>query len=569
MYPQPLPASKGGRADSTRTIKTKISLTILSKFLSQSIFRSPIAGALLVLSFAPFHMWYLSFVSLFLFLWVLRYGHPSSNRITHYALHSFLFGLGVIFAGTWWIFGIYHFTYDFSIVKAVVVSVISLTSITILYFVPLGLLLWIAAKLPLKAITFASAWALAELIRTMPFLGFPWYFVGTAFVETPLAGFAPLLGVFGVSWFVALIAYCLYSIFLESIKISQTREAFTNTPSKKILLVNSICIMAVFMTGYALQKIEWTKKLDSNALSVMLMQTHNTKEGQLENENGDKIDNQKRKSETDINADKLIKRYLTEQDSRKTKPDLVLWPENALSKSYLEDGEPVMLLGDRIRELDVTVMSGAATYQVNEDRDRSYRTSIIQFAEDVDYYHKRKLVPIYEHTSFPKWLVELLPILDSGLATVPATRPQKPFKVRENDIGGTICFEIVFPDFWASQAKHTGLVVNVSNDDGISYKNLGAYHIFQAGQMRAVETRRSVVRAANAGISAIIDPYGNVKNQLVMKEGSLYGTVSMRSGDTPFMIFGSKPIITMSIMIILFSLFWRARSQRRVKQSST
>ncbi|MEM9605468.1 MAG: apolipoprotein N-acyltransferase [Pseudomonadota bacterium] len=517
-----------------------------------------LAGALLVFGFAPFGHWYVAFVSLGLFLSLLSFGHRHRATLWQVVVRSVLYGLGMAGAGVWWMFALFRYTYQYDAATSLVLTVASLSALAVLYFAPLGVLLWAASRLPFKAITFPSAWVLAEWLRTVPVLGFPWFFVGTAFVETPLIGYAPVLGVFGVSWLVAFLSYALYAC---AQRLTDARTGRTAAPARLVALTAG-AFTAVFAIGLVGQQVAWTEQSDTDPISVMLMQTHKTKAPQppavLTTDSPNASDGPVQ-IESDKNAETLLNLTLAALRDSATPPDVVVWPENALSRSYRVDGEDVIALRDRIRAEGVSVLTGAATYIATGERDRSYRTSLIHLADELAYYHKQRLVPVYEHTSFPTWLVRMLPVLDSGLVTQPELQPQRPFRVAGHAISAAICFEMVFPDLWASQAAQAGAMFTVSNDDGISYKGLGAHHIFQAGQMRAAETRRAVVRVANAGISAIIDPHGRVQEKRTLQAGVILGEVSMRSGTTPFMRFGSTPVLGLSVGCLVLAAGVRFR----------
>ena len=131
---------------------------------------------------------------------------------------------------------------------------------------------------------------------------------------------------------------------------------------------------------------------------------------------------------------------------------------------------------------------------------------------------------------------------------------QSTLTLGNNNIYPLICYEITFPSLINIDKNNGGLIVNFSNDAWFGNSSAPSQHL-QIAQIRALETQRYILRSANTGISAIIDPYGNILNKIDFGvEGTLDDIVFVSKGKTPFMDFGDYPIL-MLVFIFMFLTF--------------
>ena len=115
-----------------------------------------------------------------------------------------------------------------------------------------------------------------------------------------------------------------------------------------------------------------------------------------------------------------------------------------------------------------------------------------------------------------------------------------------------ICYDIVYPDYVASQAKDSGLLITISNDAWFGYSNGPLQHLGIV-RMRAIENGRYVLRSTNTGITALIDPQGKIVDSLPQfNYGVLKTQAQVMTGNTPFNIWGSYPIIIFGMLVLIF-----------------
>ena len=232
--------------------------------VTSQLFIAALAGALNVLAFAPFGWWPLQIVLLAsLFSFISR--APSIKRS---ALIGWAYGFGWSACGVYWLFISMH-RYGgmpaWMAALAVVLLALVLGAFPALAIAGAAWIRqrWAATSTVALLMIFPSLWTLAEWLRGWVFTGFPWVSTGYAHTASPLAGFAPIVGVYGLGWLAAVIAGCLALL-----------------PSKKLPLGLAVSILAA---GFGLKTVDWTQ-VNGQPISVRLLQGNVAQEMKFENE---------------------------------------------------------------------------------------------------------------------------------------------------------------------------------------------------------------------------------------------------------------------------------------------
>jgi len=203
---------------------------------------------------------------------------------------------------------------------------------------------------------------------------------------------------------------------------------------------------------------------------------------------------------------------LLQQGFRLQRPlDLAVWPESVLPEdftqplyttmfsSFARDSGAYQIVGSNIVEEEKNYVGAYLVSPYSADKTQSYR--------------KIKLVPFGEFIPFEKWVKEFFPDVDvlGALGQFEAGQYfQTPLKMGNISVGLNICFESVFPQLWRAQSKKGAQVfVNITNDAWY-FRTDAPYQHLAINVVRAVEVGRPVLRAANTGFSAYIDPYGRI-----------------------------------------------------------
>jgi apolipoprotein N-acyltransferase len=473
-----------------------------------------ILGALCVLGFAPFNLFFAPIVGLtgLFYLW------HQSQKASQASLLGWFFGLGLFLFGIYWIYISLHDVGGMPAWMAMPATFIlcaflaTFPAIVGFFAKKGGRLLWSAPVL----------WVLFEWVREWIFTGFPWLVMGYSQIPTsPLAGFAPVFGVLGVSLATALSASLLAAIYLNH---------------RRKMAVVMLCSLWLFAEFSSL--LSWTK-VASLPLQVSLLQ-------------GNIAQEMKWNESVSIQT---IRQYL--EMANKAKGELVILPETALPVSF--DVQTVSAKDDNIlaafKELATrnhqSMILGAISKHNND-----YFNSAIGLSPSDDhlrFYHKQHLVPFGEFIPlkpvfayfYTHWLNMPLSDLTRGSHT------QSPMILAGQSIAVNICYEDVFGNEIIRQLPDASILVNLSNDAWYGTSNAAQQHL-QFSQMRALESGRFMLRATNNGVTAIIDPQGTIVAALPSFEtGILNGTVQGYEGSTPYVFWGNVPILLILLIAII------------------
>lgn len=477
-------------------------------------------GALTTFAFSPFDFWPAALLTIGL-AGELLHGHSVKRT----AWLGWCYGFGLWGYGTHWLYVSIH-DYGYTPPWLATPMVAALAAVMALFFALLGyayarLRLQRAALLALPAL-----WVLGEWLRSWVLTGFPWLFTGYAFIDTPLAGYAPLLGVFGVSLVAVFSALALFRVLAEP-------KAWP-----------ALAIAAGLWTGgFALQFVHWTKPTGEQ-LSVSIIQGNIPQEVKWQLEWRDKTVD--------------IYRQLSKSEWGR---DLVIWPEAAIPMFYHEAIDLLREMQDNALTAHSAFVTGIPYVQVDELRnDYSFHNSIVALGEGDGVYHKQRLVPFGEYIPLEGWLRGAIPFFDMPMTSfTEGGSDQEMLTVQKLKLGPMICYEIAYPDLVRRLAANSDVLATISND-GWFGTSIGPHQHFQMVRMRAKETGREVIRATNNGISALIDVDGKVREQapqfqrLVMRT-----TAHAYAGLTPFMVTGNWPVLAGCMLLLLIG--WQRRER--------
>lgn len=455
-----------------------------------------IGGAVLPFAFAPYGYFPLSVLCLALlfYLWAM-----SSERLA--VIAGYCFGLGMFAHGIWWIqVSVHQFglpLYSFSI--AVTAGFVIFMSL----YPALAAWLWhrrAPGSPALRLLVGAPvAWVATDWLRGCVMTGFPWLFVGYAQTDSPLAAYAPLLGVHGVSLVTAMLAgACVVLI--------------TGTGRARLAALGVVVLVAV--GAVILDRIAWTRD-SGDALVVALVQ------GAIP---------QAVKWRRDY-REPSIDLYTELSRPHWGKP-LVVWPETAIPAFAAEVPATLERLDRLASDGETTLLAGIP--RADPDDSRRYFNSVVQLGAARAYYDKRHLVPFGEYLPFDRWLRPLLDFLQIPMSNFSAgDTVQAPIVVDGHIIGVSICYEDAYATEIARALPDAGLLVNVSNDAWFG-DSIAPHQHLQIARMRALEAGRYLLRATNTGISAIIDHRGRVLERSgQFKPEVITAEARVRSGTTP------------------------------------
>ncbi len=452
---------------------------------------------------------------------------------------GFAFGIGWFGVGVSWVYiSLHHYGELWAPLAAGATA--ALVAFLALYpGLALAAAAWIGVRASAqRALAIVAAWTLSEWLRGVLLGGFPWLSTGYAHTDGSLAGFAPVIGVYGVGAVAALV-------------VAMPLWAWFRSPRRPLpVLIAGVACIVLLATGAVLREQLWSQPHGAN-LRVRLVQGNIAQEVKF----------------AEGGLDESLTRYLPalrtgsmQGNSVALGPDLIVLPESAFPV-------PVNELPDDVLQVlaDARLRGGAALIFgafVAEPGQRYFNSAIGLAGDEVEpqRYSKRHLVPFGEFIPFGfRWFVDLMriPIGDQQRGA----RYQPPLALAGQQIAVTICFEDLFGaellDAWHDPSRTPTVLLNLSNlawfDDSIALPQ----HL-QISRMRTLETARPMLLATNTGITAIVDARGRVASQLpVQTQGSLDGTVQPTQGLTPFVRMGNWPILIASALALLVTIFSR------------
>ena len=181
----------------------------------------------------------------------------------------------------------------------------------------------------------------------------------------------------------------------------------------------------------------------------------------------------------------------------------------------------------------------------------NYFNSMVFFSDKVDYYHKRKLVPFGEYTPWYDTLIKLSDSLNIPLSNLShGPNVQKDIFLNNTKLLPLICFESTFPNLLKSNIENE-IIINISND-GWFGNSLAPYQHLQITQVRALEFNRYILRAANTGLSAVINNHGEIMESIpINKEGSLSGFVPINLDRSFYSRYGDISVLMLLFLTLL------------------
>jgi apolipoprotein N-acyltransferase len=473
-------------------------------------------GAASVLGFAPFRLFPLPLVTFAIATALWR----SAPTPRHAAASGFAFGLGMFLAGVSWI---YVSLQEFGGMPVPLAALATLLFCGVLALFPAAAA-WLVARLRgggfwRDSLLAAGSWTVTEWLRGWLFTGFPWLALGySQSPPSPLAGLAPVVGVYGLSFLAAFMAALL--------ALSWKRQEQMFWAAGVVLVIISL--------GSGIAGWPWTTP-KSEPLSVSLLQ------GNIEQ-------SLKWRPELLDRSLDTYRRLAHEHPAR-----LVVLPETALPTTL--DMLGPSYLADLAAGKNSEVLVGIVTH---DERGRYYNSAVGIAAGAEQRYHKSHLVPFGEFVppGFA-WTLALLRIPMSNFTRGAIDQP--PLDLAGEKVAVNICYEDAFGEEIIRVLPEATLLVNLSNVAWFGDSLAPAQHL-QIAQLRALETGRYMLRATNTGKTAVVDPHGEIVAQLpTFTAGALQAEVRGYLGLTPYARWGNEPVVTLALLTLALAL-WRRRA---------
>jgi len=467
-----------------------------------------LAGVLYTLAFAPFDVSYLALIAL-----VLLFASWQGASPLQALYRGFFFGLTAFGLGVSWVYVSIH---DFGGVDVFSSAALTLVFVAFWALFP-ALAAYLSVKISLSKPRLSVigivpiVWVLIEYLRGYLVLnGFPWLQVAYSQLESPLAGYIPLLGVYGTGFLVALTAVLLLAL----VQVKKHRG----------LMI--VLLLGLWLTGGWLKTIQWTKAI-GEPFQVSLLQ-------------GNVSQDQKWRPE---NLGLTLNFYKT-MTAAHWDSKVIVWPETAIP-AYLADVQDWFLLPLSLAAKEhgsALIVSLPLRGEAAHER----YNAVMTLGKDLATYKKSHLLPFGEY--LPWQPVSGFILANLGLVLgdfTPGAIDQALLKAGDYAFITSICYEDVFGNATFKNLTEAAYLVNVTNDAWFGH-SLEAQQHLQMARMRALETGRYLLRATNTGVTAIVGPNGQVIKQAPLFVATvLTGEIIPMAGVTPYTRIGDPMVVVL------------------------
>ncbi|MCX7857934.1 MAG: apolipoprotein N-acyltransferase [Deltaproteobacteria bacterium] len=503
---------------------------MLKKRVYREYFLPGLSGLLIIFSQPPFPFFFLAYVCLVPLLFCLNRDGRKSD---------FLYGLKT---------GIVAYT---GIIYWVVIAMNKYGGIDILSSILCMLLLSLYLSIYLATFTFLISffdsrlslpiylsspfiWTLLEYLRTFLLSGFPWALIAySQYSFIYLIQVSALIGPYYMSFLIVLVNCGIYLLLKE-------RLSFFKVP-KLAFFLSSVAVIFIGTLTYGFFRIGLNFD-DSTKKNVALIQASVRQDIKW----------------TEEYKMASVQTHMSKSLETARKADLIIWPETALPYVLEENIGLLKCISGFAKYANVPILTGALS---RDEKGKLYNAAYLfdRYGEIKGIYKKVHLVPFGEYTPLVHYLPFMENISVSGEDFSPGSGHYPLFLPELGEIGVLICYEGIFPHISRETVKNGAkVIVNLTNDAWYD-KSSAPYQHFAFYVFRAVETGRFVVRCANTGISAIIDPKGKVVMKTsLFKEETLLGQISLRSEETLYVKWGDYFIFVISFTLggmITYKLF--------------
>lgn len=469
-------------------------------------------GILTVAGFSPFDVFILPLLTL---AWLFRLlGHAPGRWAA--ARIGLAFGLGMFGAGVNWVYVSLH---DFGGMPLPVAVIVTALFCSVLAVFPalLGGLQGAIGGTPARRylLVMPALWVTLEWVRGWLFTGFPWLAAGYSQApHSPLAGYAALSGVYGVSLILAMSAGVL-ALLAE-------KPARWRLPA--------VLLTVLWLGGWGLKQVAWTQP-QGEPVTVSLLQ------GNIPQE-------MKWRPDKAVATLKLYRDLALGSSGR-----LIVMPETALPLFVDQIPRPYY----ESLAAHAVAQGGDIVLGVPEFDGQRYFNSVLGFGvEPVQIYRKVHLVPFGEFIPlkpFGPWLVhQVLHIPLDDFAR--GSENQALIRAAGQKLALAVCYEDVFGEEMIRSLPEATMLVNISNDAWFGDSAAPWQHL-QIARMRALETGRYMLRATNTGVTAILDQHGETVKLAPQAEVSrLDGVAQGFSGATPYVRWGNLPVLAALVLML-------------------
>src|SRR5688572_16736357 len=449
------------------------------------------------------------------------------------AVLGFWFNFGTFAFGTYWLYISLHLNGGAPIPLALLLMV-GLAAVMGAYHALLG---WVVAKYlpPRGAVRWMLAipglWLLVEWFRSWFLTGFGWLALGYAHTDNWLGSLAPIVGQYGLGLITLVFAGALVTLLLGS---------------RRAQFAAAAVLAGLTTLAFGLRQVEWTQKSGA-PISVAVVQ------GAIPQD----------EKWIDENLDNILEVYRT-RTREAHGAQIIVWPESAipdLANNHVDFYRDVYQAASAQGS---SLIVGTLRAEENpKTGEVEYFNSVLSMDRDtpgVGWYDKHHLVPFTEFFPVPGFVRNWLKLLELPYSDFNRGKAvQLPLEAAGQRISAGVCYEDAYGSTQLPALRTATMLVNVTNDGWFGHSTARYQHL-QTSRMRAMEAGRPMVRAANTGVSAVIDERGRVVVTAPEYEANVMrASLQPRLGLTPYAVTGNWPLISLALVLGLGSAYFARR----------
>jgi apolipoprotein N-acyltransferase len=491
-------------------------------------------GALNALAMPPVYFFPILLVSFPIFIRLLDKSQTTSRAFWKTFLFFFAFhvvglywisaALFVDIAGDWWVLPL---------------SLSGLPALMALY-PAIAVIIWhrLAWQGSARLIALIVLLALTEWIRGVAFTGFPWNAWGYTWVAfLPVMQIVAVIGIYGLT--IATLIFAFLPVFFAR----HYRDRFSR------VFVGGFIVFVVAMVAWGAGRLQTTLPAQSKPYMVRIVQPNIA---------------QTMKWNPQIRAANERKLWAHTIQKSDVTPDIVIWPETSISLFDTMDVRRMELMLQQLVDPKTVLAAGVMETELGDNGAEEYFNRLSFYNNDghrIGSYDKTHLVPFGEFLPFQ----EYWPVRPVAFKNGSMTRGKGIETLTLNGVppvSPLICYEAIFSGAVARNKPRPQWILNVTNDAWYG-TTTGPYQHLAITRARAIEEGLPVVRAANTGISAVIDPFGRVIQKLPLNsEGIIDQALPQSLKPTFFARYGNK--IFFVLLAGLWCLAWAWQRARVV-----
>ena len=489
-----------------------------------------VAGASLPVSFAPFEWWPVAVVVPALLIWLWDGATPRRAAVL-----GFWFNFGTFAAGTYWLYISLRLIGHAPIPLALFLM-LGLAAIMGAYHALLG---WAVAKfLPPRGalrwlVGIPGAWLLVEWWRGWFLSGFGWLSLGYAHTDNWLGALAPVIGQYGLGLLTLVMAGVLVTLLQGT-----ARER----------IVAGATFVIIWAVAFSLRGIEWTQPF-GRPIEVAVVQGAVPQDKKWTG-----------------NVDEIVALYQT-RTREAYGADIIFWPESAIPdlanyhvNLYREIYQEASARGSA---LIVGTLRAEPDPVTGED---DYYNSVLAMdraTTGIEWHDKHHLVPFVEFVPVPSFVRTWLKLRDLPYSDFNrGAAQQEPLSASGQKIAAGVCYEDAYGSTLLPVMDRATMLANVTNDSWFG-RSTARYQHLQISRLRAMETGRPMVRAANDGVSAVIGSQGEIVSKAPEYEANVMrARVQPRMGITPYARTGNWPAVCLALVFGLAGAYFGRRRKQ-------